>query len=73
MTEATHQTARNRLMELAEDPLYRPFILNYLIMALDERYWPLLVEVTLEHVDDVKALQERDKNRLGDLFVERWS
>jgi len=72
MPDPTQQTARRRLMELAQDPAYRPFILGYLIEALDERYWPLLVQVALEHVEQLAELQEASRARVGELTTERF-
>jgi len=65
------QDARARLIELSEDPEYRPFILGYLIQALDERYWPLLVQVALEHVERLEELQSGSHARVRALLVER--
>jgi polynucleotide 5'-kinase involved in rRNA processing len=59
-------------MQLADDPEFRPFILGYLIQALDERYWPQLVEVALQHVEESRERQERAERRVEELSQERF-
>lgn len=71
MQQESTKKARERLVELAEDPEFRPFIVGYLISALDERYWPLLVQVALEHVETMQSLQEATSSRVRQLLAER--
>ena len=59
-------------MTLVEDPLYRPFIVGYLMAALDERFWPLLVEVALEHGDQLNELRASSIARATELQQERY-
>lgn len=73
MAHEDSQTARERLMELAEDPEFRPFILGYLVAALDERFWPLLVQNALEHAERASELLEANRTTLQVLHQERWT
>ncbi len=57
MSTESSKNARDRLVELAESPIYRPFIVGYLVQALDERFWPLLVQTALEHVERLEQLE----------------
>lgn len=48
MSESPQLTARDRVMELAADARYRPFVIGYLLSCLDERHWNALVEAAIE-------------------------
>jgi hypothetical protein len=73
MTDSTRETAHKRIRELALEPETSTFVLSYLISALDERAWPLLVQAALEYRDDPDRYQEASDSLLEVLRKERWS
>lgn len=72
MEQDSNELSRQRIVELADSPIYRPFIVGYLVQALDERYWPKLVQVALEHVERIEELQAADETRVEALVRERF-
>jgi hypothetical protein len=55
MLNGPQQAARDRVHELAADPVYRPYVIGYLLSALDERHWEALVASAIDFVESVKA------------------
>lgn len=66
MPETPHEIARRRVMELADDPTYRPFVVGYLLSCLPERHWEALVQSALEFVEGV----DRHRAELAQRFTE---
>jgi len=58
-----HQAARERVIELAADARYRPFVIGYLLSCLDERHWLALVEAAIEFGEGVAARQAESIER----------
>lgn len=67
MSNEARNAARDRIMELAADPKYRPYVIGYLLSCLDERHWQALVESAIEFVDGLAAAHEADMARLEEL------
>jgi len=55
------QLARDRVLELADDARYRPFVVGYLLSCLDERHWSALVQAALEFGE--RRVQQQDEAR----------
>jgi len=72
MTNNTSQTARKRIRQLALEPATADFVMNYLLSALDERAWPLLVQAALEYRDNPDTYSEDQNDILEVLRRERF-
>jgi hypothetical protein len=51
MSDESQLAARERVMELAADARYRPFVVGYLLSCLDERHWQALVDAAIEFTE----------------------
>lgn len=71
MTESARQAARNRVLELANDPQFRPFIIGYLLGCLDERHWEALAEAAVQFAADNVRRQREAVERLEGLHSRR--
>ena len=67
MPETRQQIARQRVMELAADARYRPFVVGYLLSCLDERHWESLVHAAIEFSETNIARQEELLSRMDGL------
>jgi hypothetical protein len=63
MDEEGRRKARDRVLELAADGRYRPFVVGYLLSCLSERHWDALVQAALEFGEAAKARQEAAESR----------
>lgn len=68
MTNDPRQIARDRVMDLANDPAYRPYVVGYLLSCLDERHWEALVQSALEYVEGLKELERDAQSRARGLL-----
>lgn len=59
--------ARQRIVELGNDPRYRPYVIGYLLSCLDERHWDALVQSALEFVEGLERLGEESAQRAREL------
>lgn len=64
MSESPQETARARVMELAADERYRPFVVGYLLSCLDERHWDALVHAAIEFSETNIARQRELRSRI---------
>ena len=67
MPETRQQIARQRVMELAADARYRPFVVGYLLSCLDERHWESLVNAAIEFSETNIARQQEAFSRVDGL------
>jgi len=58
------QILRDRVIDLAADAKYRPYVIGYLLSCLDERHWEALVQSALEFGEQVQQLQAEFKGRI---------
>jgi hypothetical protein len=61
------QLARDRVLELADDARYRPFVVGYLLSCLDERHWASLVQAALEFGESRVRQQDEMKARAREI------
>lgn len=71
MSDESMRIARDRVMELADDPVYRPYVIGYLLSCLNERHWLALVESALMYVEGVAAAQAAAGARAAEVYGER--
>jgi len=71
MPQTPQEIARDRVLELAGDARYRPFVIGYLLNCLSERHWDSLVQAALEYVDGVAAQQTAAERRAQEVSTER--
>lgn len=71
MSESPQQIARQRVMELAADARYRPFVVGYLLSCLDERHWSALVDAAIEFAETNIARQNDAVKRVGGIPSQR--
>lgn len=67
MPETRQHIARQRVMELAADDRYRPFVVGYLLSCLDERHWEALVDAAIEFSETNIRRQEELLSRVDGL------
>lgn len=65
MSSNPQETARQRVIELAADARYRPFVIGYLLSCLDERHWQALVEAAIEFSETNIERQNAALKRVG--------
>ena len=71
MSETPQQIARQRVMELAADDRYRPFVVGYLLSCLDERHWQALVDAAIEFSETNIRRQEELLSRMDGIPIQR--
>lgn len=71
MSESPQQIARERVMELAADERYRPFVVGYLLSCLDERHWEALVHAAIEFSETNIARQAELRSRVDGIQTKR--
>jgi hypothetical protein len=64
MSDTPQQIARQRVMELAADARYRPFVVGYLLSCLDERHWEALVQAAIEFSETNIRRQQESLSRI---------
>ena len=71
MSETPQQIARQRVMELAADARYRPFVVGYLLSCLDERHWDALVDAAIEFSETNIRRQQELLSRVDAIPIQR--
>ena len=71
MSGTPQQIARQRVMELAADDRYRPFVVGYLLSCLDERHWQALVDAAIEFSETNIRRQEELLSRMDGIPIQR--
>lgn len=71
MSTNPQETARQRVMELAADARYRPFVVGYLLSCLDERHWQALVDAAIEFSETNIERQNAALKRVGGIPIQR--
>lgn len=71
MSESPQQIARERVMELAADERYRPFVVGYLLSCLDERHWEALVHAAIEFSETNIRRQQELRSRVDGIQTKR--
>lgn len=71
MTDSRKQNARLRVIELAADGRYRPFVIGYLLSCLDERHWEALVECAIEFGEANATRQKEALDRMDGIPTKR--
>ena len=57
MPDERYEAARDRLIELVNDPAIAGYVVSYLLGSIDERYWPHVVQSALDHADRCAELR----------------
>ena len=70
MRSAHIDRAEQRIRELAENPICREFMVQWLLGAMEERHWPLFVQSVLEYQERIEFVEPG--SRLFTLMQERF-
>lgn len=71
MSEDPRTAARDRVVAMAADARYRPFIVGYLLSCLDERHWEALVHAAIEFSEANIARQAELRSRVDGIQIKR--
>ena len=71
MTENPSENARDKLVALAQNPAYTPYVIGYLVSGLRVKDMEDLVQAALEFREEFPVEPERYRRAL--LNVERWA